>query len=143
VIPAPSTIAAGRVALRALLPRLLEAAVPPRVRARLPPGVPTGAPAEADARQARVALFCSSDLVACGALAEARANGVAVLERLAVCGFGDFELSSARDPPFTTVSVEGARIGRNAARFLLDRLDGAATAPRVQVPFRIVERASS
>jgi LacI family gluconate utilization system Gnt-I transcriptional repressor len=105
--------------------------------------VPTRTPAAANTRQARVVLLCSSDLVAFGALADARANGVAVPERLAVCGAGEFELSSASDPPFTTVSVEGARIGRDAARFLLDRLDGATTAPRVQVPFRIVERASS
>jgi len=121
VIPAPSTIGAGRAALRALLPRLLQA----------------------NAHRARVALFCSSDLVAFGALTEARANGVAVPQALAVCGFGDFELSATSDPPFTTVSVEGARIGRDAATFLLDRLDGATTAPIVQVPFRIVERASS
>ena len=81
--------------------------------------------------------------MAFGALVEARANGVAVPERLAVCGFGDFEPSSAHEPPFTTVSAEGGRIGRDAARDLLDRLDGAMAAPRVQVPFRIVERASS
>jgi LacI family transcriptional regulator, gluconate utilization system Gnt-I transcriptional repressor len=118
VTPAPSTIGAGRAALRALL-------------------------LKAGARRARVALFCSSDLVAFGALTEARANGVAVPQALAVCGFGDFELSAMSDPPFTTVSVEGARIGRDAATFLLDRLDGATTAPLVQVPFRIVERASS
>ncbi len=135
VIPAPSTIGAGRAALRALLPWLTQA--------RVGAGVPGAAPAAADLRPARVALFCSSDLVAFGALAEARANGVAVPEVLAVCGFGDFELSAASDPPFSTVSVEGARIGRDAATFLLDRLGGASAAPRVQVPFRIVERASS
>jgi len=120
VIPAPSTIGAGRTALRALLPALTQ--------------VGAGA---------RMALFCSSDLVAFGALVEARANGVAVPERLAVCGFGDFELSATSDPPFTTVSVEGARIGQHAAAFVLDRLDGMAGARRVLVPFRIVERASS
>ncbi len=119
VIPAPSTIGAGREALRALLPTL------------------TGSPAE------RMALFCSSDLVAFGAMVEARANHVTVPERLAVCGFGDFELSAANDPPFTTVSVEGARIGQHAAAVLLDRLGGGAEAPRILVPFRIIERASS
>ncbi len=118
VIPAPSTIAAGRAALRALLSSLGR----------------------------RTALFCSSDVVAFGALVEARAHGLAVPDRLAVCGFGDFELSAASDPPFTTVSVEGARIGRHAAGFLLERLmaTGAPSrARRVKVPFRIVERASS
>ncbi|HET6234084.1 MAG TPA: LacI family DNA-binding transcriptional regulator [Acetobacteraceae bacterium] len=121
VIPAPSTIGAGRTALRALLPALSPSA----------------------ARGQRTALFCSSDLVAFGALVEAGANGVAVPDRLAVCGFGDFELSAASDPPFTTVSVEGERIGRHAAMFVLDRLGGAVGARRVQVPFRIIERASS
>jgi LacI family gluconate utilization system Gnt-I transcriptional repressor len=119
VIPAPSTIGAGRQALRPLLPTLTA---------------PGGE---------RMALFCSSDLVAFGAMVEARANGVAVPERLAVCGFGDFELSAASDPPFTTVSVEAARIGRHAASFVLDRLEGATEARRVLVPFRIIERASS
>jgi LacI family transcriptional regulator, gluconate utilization system Gnt-I transcriptional repressor len=120
VIPAPSTIGAGRTALRALLPELINA------------------PASQ-----RVALFCSSDLVAFGALTEAQANGVAVPDRLAICGFGDFELSAICEPPFTTVSVEGARIGWHAAKFVLDRLDGAVDRPRVEVPFRIIERASS
>jgi LacI family gluconate utilization system Gnt-I transcriptional repressor len=119
VIPAPSTIGSGRTALRVLLPVLMQAG------------------------GGRVALFCSSDVVAFGAMVEARINGVAVPERLAVCGFGDFELSSTSEPPFTTVSVEGARIGRHAAAFVLDRLGGIVDARRVQVPFRIVERASS
>ena len=139
VIPAPSTIAAGRAALRAMLPALLPAGAP----AGAPTGARVGALVGTGAPGQRLALFCSSDLVAFGALVEARANGVTVPERLAVCGFGDFELSAMSEPPFTTVSVEGARIGRDAATFLLDRLGGAADARRVQVPFRIVERASS
>jgi LacI family gluconate utilization system Gnt-I transcriptional repressor len=119
VVPAPSSIGAGRAALRALLPGL------------------TAGDGE------RLALFCSSDVVAFGALVEARLAGVAVPARLAVCGFGDFELSATSDPPFTTVSVEGARIGRDAAAFVLDRLGGETGVRRVEVPFRIIERASS
>ena len=129
VIPAPSTIGAGRAALRALLPALAEVAAGLRGAARAAPQP--------------IALFCSSDLVAFGAQVEARANGEAVPERLAVCGFGDFELSATSDPPFTTVSVEGGRIGQHAAAFVLDRLNGMAGARRVLVPFRIVQRASS
>ena len=124
VIPAPSTIGAGRTALRGLLPHLTE----------------TGAQAGASDR---VALFCSSDLVAFGALTEARAHGVTVPDRLAICGFGDFELSAMCDPPFTTVSIEGARVGQHAATFVLDRLGGMAGERRVEVPFHIVERATS
>jgi LacI family transcriptional regulator, gluconate utilization system Gnt-I transcriptional repressor len=117
VLPAPSTIKAGRRALRDFLPQLTE----------------------------RTALFCSSDLLAFGALTEARLHAIAVPERLAVCGFGNFELSDAVEPPFTTVNVEGAETGSLAAGFLLRRLAGEPPRQneRVQVPFRIVEREST
>ena len=89
------------------------------------------------------ALFCSSDLPAAGAVIEAAVRGVAVPDRLAVCGFGDFELARALHPAVTTVSVDGAEIGRLAAAALLGRLAGEAAPRRVTVPFRIIEREST
>jgi LacI family gluconate utilization system Gnt-I transcriptional repressor len=115
VIPAPSTITSGRQALRAMLPAL----------------------------DRRTALFCSSDMLAFGAIVEAALHGIAVPDRLAVCGFGNFELSQTVEPPFTTVNVEGGLIGRNAADFLLARFAGQGGAQQVRVPFKIVERAST
>jgi len=90
-----------------------------------------------------VAVFCSSDLVAAGAVIEAQARGLAVPGQLAVCGFGDFEISAAMNPPITTVAVDGAEIGRAAADCLLKRLGGVAGPRRVIVRFRIVERGSA
>ncbi len=116
-IPAPSTIAAGRQAMRALLPLLDQ----------------------------RCAVFCSSDMVAFGVLTEARVQGVMVPEQLAVCGFGNLELSEMNEPPMTTVSLDGVGTGRSAAAFLLRRLagEGQRDSDRVQVPFRIIERATA
>ncbi len=117
VLPAPSTITAGRQAMGAL----------------------------AAALTCRTGLFCSSDMLAFGAITEARMRGIDVPSQLSVCGFGNFELGATNEPPFTTVSVEGAEIGRTAAGFLLRRLSGAPARDddRVHVPFRIVERAST
>ena len=117
VIPAPSTIMAGRRALRGMLPALTQ---------------PT-------------ALFCSSDLLAFGAITEARLHGLSIPDHLAVCGFGNFELSAASEPAFTTVNVEGAEAGQIAAGFLLQRLTGkgSRTEGQIHVPFRIVERTST
>jgi LacI family gluconate utilization system Gnt-I transcriptional repressor len=117
VLPAPSSIAAGREGLRALLPLLDQ----------------------------RCGLFCGSDLHAFGAVTEARVQGVAVPERLAICGFGNMELSEMNEPPITTVSLEGVGTGRSAAAFLLRRLAGELPrdGDRVQVPFHIVERATA
>jgi LacI family transcriptional regulator, gluconate utilization system Gnt-I transcriptional repressor len=116
-MPAPSTIAAGRDGLRALLPFL----------------------------DRRCAVFCSSDLMAFGVVTEAGVQGVPVPEHVAVCGFGNFELSAMSEPPITTVSLEGAGTGRTAAAFLLRRLagEGPRDGDRVQVPFRIIERATT
>jgi len=117
VLPAPSTITAGRQAMSALASALTHLTV----------------------------LFCSSDMLAFGAITEARVRGIDVPGRLAVCGFGNFELGAANEPPFSTVSVEGAEIGRTAAGFLLRRLSGAPAREddRIHVPFRIIERAST
>ncbi|MDR3532952.1 MAG: LacI family DNA-binding transcriptional regulator [Rhodopila sp.] len=117
VVPAPSTIAAGREGMRALLPFLDQ----------------------------RCAIFCSSDLMAFGVVTEARMQGVPVPDHLAVCGFGNFELSAMSEPPITTVNLEGAGTGRSAAAFLLRRLagEGPRDSDRVQVPFRIIERATT
>ena len=117
IMPAPSTIAAGREGLRKLLPFV----------------------------EPRCAVFCSSDLMAFGVVTEARVQGIAVPAQLAVCGFGNLELSEMNDPPITTVSLEGVGTGRSAAAFLLRRLAGEAPrdSDRVQVPFRIVPRATT
>jgi len=116
-MPAPGTIAAGREGLRTLLPYLNE----------------------------RCAVFCSSDLMAFGVVTEARIQGVPIPEHLAVCGFGNFELSAMNEPSITTVTLEGAGTGRSAAALLLRRLagEGPRDADRMQVPFRIVERATT
>jgi LacI family gluconate utilization system Gnt-I transcriptional repressor len=111
--PAPSTIMAGREAVRRLLPQLGR----------------------------RTAMCCSSDLLAFGAMTEARVQGIAVPDQLAICGFGNFELGAASEPPISTVNVEGGTIGRTAASFLLDRLGGEDGPRKTHVPFHIVERA--
>jgi LacI family gluconate utilization system Gnt-I transcriptional repressor len=117
VTPAPGTISAGRDCLRALLPQLSH----------------------------RCALFCSSDLLAFGVVTEARMQRIAVPDQLAICGFGNFELSALNEPSITTVNVEGIQTGRTAAAFLLRRLSGGdrQDADHVQVPIRIIERAST
>ena len=115
-VPAPTTLRSGRDALGQLLAR--------------PGGVD--------------AVFCSSDLLALGVLTEARARGLDVPSRLAVVGFGDNEFAADLEPALTTVRIDGAAIGRQAARFVIDRAEGRTVAERiVDLGFSIVERASA
>ena len=116
VVPAPTTLRSGRAALGELLQR--------------PGGVD--------------AIFCSSDLLALGVLTEAHARGIAVPAQLAVVGFGDNEFAADLDPALTTVHIDSAAIGRQAARFIVDRAEGRTVEERViDIGFSILDRASA
>ncbi|MDM0117208.1 LacI family DNA-binding transcriptional regulator [Variovorax sp. J22R133] len=115
-VPAPTTLKNGRKALAELLAM----------------------------QQGFDAVFCSSDLLALGVLVEARTRGIAVPDALAVVGFGDLEFAADLQPALTTVRIDGDAIGRQAARFIIDRAEGREGGPPVvDVGFTIVERESA
>jgi LacI family gluconate utilization system Gnt-I transcriptional repressor len=116
VVSAPSTLGNGRAALLDLL-----------------------------AQDAKLdAIFCSSDVLAHGVLTEAQAQGISVPRQLAVMGFGNLGFAADLHPALTTVHVDGAAIGEQAARFIVERAEGRDTGPRVRdIGFSIVERASA
>jgi len=116
VAPAPGTLGSGRKGLADLLARH--------------PGID--------------AVFCSSDMLALGAVIEAQARGISVPEGIAVVGYGDLNFAADTLPALTTVSVDGSAIGRLAARCIIDRAQGRSVAePVVDVGFSIVARASA
>ncbi|HMA08730.1 MAG TPA: LacI family DNA-binding transcriptional regulator [Ramlibacter sp.] len=89
-------------------------------------------------------IFCSSDVLAHGAIIEAQAQGLAVPGELAVMGFGNLGFSGDTHPALTTVHIDGAAIGTQAANFIIDRVEGRDPGPKVRdIGFAIVERASA
>ena len=89
------------------------------------------------------AVFCSSDLLALGVLTEAQALGVVVPDDLAVIGFGDVDFCADTRPALSTVHINAAGIGRQAAHFIVERAEGRTVEPRiVDIGFSIVERES-
>lgn len=88
-------------------------------------------------------VVCSSDVLAHGVMTEVQAAGLVVPADVAVMGFGDMPFSGHTHPPLSTVRVDGAEIGRQAARFILDRVENRDPGPRVRdLGFSIVKRAS-
>ncbi len=89
-------------------------------------------------------IFCSSDVLAHGAIIEAQAQGLAVPGNLAVMGFGNLGFAGDTHPALTTVHVDGAAIGTQAASFIIDRVEGRDPGLRVRdIGFSIVARASA
>lgn len=90
------------------------------------------------------ALYCASDLVALGALIEAKACGIEVPDRLAVFGFGDLDFAVDTDPSLSTVSIDSEAIGRKAAAMIIFRVEGRRVVRRVvDVGFKVVQRGSA
>lgn len=88
-------------------------------------------------------VVCSSDMLAHGVMTEAQAAGMVVPDDVAVMGFGDMPFASHTHPPLSTVRVDGAEIGRQAARFILDRVEHRDPGPKIRdLGFSIVKRAS-
>jgi LacI family gluconate utilization system Gnt-I transcriptional repressor len=65
-----------------------------------------------------------SDLSAFGALAECHRRKWKVPERIAIAGFGDFEVSETCYPAITTVGVHCYEIGNKAGELLLRAIEG-------------------
>jgi len=89
-------------------------------------------------------VFCSSDMLALGALTEAHSQGVAVPQDVSVVGFGDLDFSASLHPALTSVRIDASAIGGQAARFIIDRAEGRQPERAVvDVSFTLVERDSS
>ncbi|MEM9029332.1 MAG: LacI family DNA-binding transcriptional regulator [Pseudomonadota bacterium] len=65
-------------------------------------------------------VICVSDPCAFGVLTECQRRRIAVPGKLAVAGFGDFEISGISVPAITTVAVDAQAIGRKAGELILD-----------------------
>lgn len=94
------------------------------------------------------AVICVSDHVAFGALAECQRRGWSVPGRLAIAGFGGFEISQSCHPRITTVAVDSAGIGAVAGQLLLRAISGARSGQKlasetVVMPYRIELRGST
>lgn len=89
-------------------------------------------------------VFCSSDLIAQGVLIEAYARGYDVPRDIAVIGFGDQDFAAHLEPPLTSVRVDRAKMGQDAASALLDRMDQKGIRkPAIDLGFSIVRRRSA
>jgi LacI family transcriptional regulator len=81
------------------------------------------------------AVFCADQEHTQASLRAARA------QRLAIVGFGDFELADLVSPPVTVVRYDPVLIGRTAGELLIRRLAGDQAPPRrVEVPVSLIAR---
>ena len=82
-------------------------------------------------------------VLALGALFECQRQGVAVPDRLRLCGFGDLDFTAASVPTLTTVRPPRREIGRHVADLLLARFAGEGGRSEVaDLGFELIARES-
>ena len=91
-------------------------------------------------RPAPTAVICGNDVLAVGALCEAKRMGIAIPSELSITGFDNIDLSTVVDPALTTVHVPHRRMGHAAARILVERMRGGASVRSAEFETEIIER---
>ena len=90
------------------------------------------------------AIFFSNDALAVGALMECHRRRIQVPRDLAITGFANLDIAEEVVPALTTVQIQAAEIGAQAAEMILKRLKGEPIeSSRLDLGFSIVERESA
>ena len=80
------------------------------------------------------AIVCGSDVMALGAVREARSRGLDVPRDVSVVGFDDSPLIAFTDPPLTTLRQPVEPMCRSAVTTLVSMIEGGP-APRTEILF--------
>lgn len=94
-------------------------------------------------REPPTAVLCGNDVLAVGAILQAKRKGLRVPDDVSITGFDDIELATVVQPELTTVHVPHRAMGHCAATTLLAMIDqGKLTADSVQLDTALRIRAS-
>ena len=86
------------------------------------------------------AVICGNDVIAVGALLEARRRGIALPGSLSITGFDNLAISAEIDPAITTVDVPAEAMGREAAAALIRAIDDGSPVESRLLSTRLIVR---
>lgn len=92
--------------------------------------------------KAPTAIICGNDVLAAGAIVRARQLAIAVPQQVSITGFDDIDIATAVYPSLTTVRVPQKRMGRAAAKLLLELLFTDNTPASIEFETEIIYRES-
>jgi len=89
------------------------------------------------------AVLCPTDILAAGVLFECGRRGWKVPDRLAIAGWGDYEIASETTPALTTLEPHAYEMGQEAMNMIIERVTGKKPRRKiVDTGFHIVNRDS-
>ena len=90
------------------------------------------------------ALFVVNDITAYGCIKALREKSIRAPDDVSVIGFDDLPMSALMEPSLTTMKVSNKRIGCNAMRLLIERIEknGSSPSTKVTIGGELIERDS-
>lgn len=89
------------------------------------------------------AVICGNDILAIGAMAEARRLKIKIPKEISVTGFDDMEISSVVNPSLTTIRFPMSELGVNVAKFILSQLGKFEGEVERNLGFELIKREST
>ncbi len=87
-------------------------------------------------------VVCGNDVLAVGALKQAKEMGLRVPQDISITGFDDIDLATLVDPQLTTVHVPHRQMGQKAARMLVDMVNGKMPTESIRLHTHLYLRGS-
>ncbi|QRN86569.1 LacI family DNA-binding transcriptional regulator [Clostridia bacterium] len=87
-------------------------------------------------------VVCASDMVAFGAIKAAHNNGLDVPKDIAICGMDDSMISKYTIPSLTTLKFSPFKLGAQAAKMILNRLENGGEPKEMILPVNVAKRNS-
>ncbi|MGG7517266.1 LacI family DNA-binding transcriptional regulator [Allorhizobium undicola] len=89
------------------------------------------------------AIFCATDEIATGFLFECQRRGIAVPDRLGICGFTDLEFAAYTVPSLTSIRTPLYALGYKGLDMVLRAREGRVSEKVVDMGFELVARDST
>ncbi len=90
------------------------------------------------------ALICSNDLMALGALSEAKKENIRIPEDMALIGFDDISITAFTEPPLSTVRQPLFDMGFTASEFLFNKIQNHDSPSQTMIfPVELIIRKSA
>jgi LacI family transcriptional regulator len=89
------------------------------------------------------AVFASHDIVAAGAMMAVKSLGLRTPEDVGIVGFSNWQFAAMMDPPLSSVSQNGFKMGETATQLLLDMMNKKANPQTIVMETELLVRASS
>ncbi|MFV0465733.1 MAG: LacI family DNA-binding transcriptional regulator [Lachnospiraceae bacterium] len=89
------------------------------------------------------AIFCGNDITAIGAIRAIKDMGLKIPKDISVISIDDIDTAQYLSPMLTTIHIPTLEMGQQAAKTIIDRINGGHSVPlKVNLPFYLARRES-